>query len=31
MCIAAAVLFFGCNKENATPGGQTPTPPPDKI
>ncbi len=25
MCIAAAVLFFGCKKENATPGGQTPT------
>ena len=31
MCIAAAVLFFGCNKENATPGGQTPTPPQTKF
>lgn len=24
MCIAAAMLFFGCSKENATPEGQTP-------
>lgn len=31
MCIAAAVLFLGCNKENTTPGGQTPTQPQTKF